>query len=77
MRLISSENNNKINLLNAREIINFWQEAGPEKWFVKDLAFDAQIQALYSDAPNKALSGTYDEWLGTAEKSLALILILD
>ena len=77
MRLISSENNNKINLLNASEIISFWQEAGPEKWFVKDPAFDAQIQALYSDAPDKALNGTYDEWLGIPEKSLALILILD
>lgn len=75
--MTSSEADNKTKLLDASDIIKFWQDAGPEKWFVNDQAFDAQIQALYSDAPEEALNGTYDEWLGIPEKSLALILILD
>jgi uncharacterized protein (DUF924 family) len=75
--MTSTEKDCKTNLLDATEIINFWQEAGPEKWFANNPDFDAQIQTLYSDAPDKTLNGTYDEWLGIPEKSLALILILD
>ena len=75
--MTSLEKASKVTTLKASEIIKFWQEAGPEKWFVSDPAFDTQIQALYAEAPEQALCGAYDKWLDEPEKSLALILILD
>ena len=38
------------------DIISFWREAGPQKWYAKDAAFDASIRdrflaAFTPDAP--------------------------
>lgn len=63
--------------LEAKKVIDFWQKAGPEKWFISDPDFDEDIKTLFGCAPEQALSGTYDKWGEQASECLAFILVLD
>ncbi|WP_420559876.1 DUF924 family protein [Tepidicaulis sp.] len=59
------------------EVLEFWREAGPERWFAKDAAFDAEIIRRFTAARGEALSGAYDDWADEPEGALALIILLD
>jgi uncharacterized protein (DUF924 family) len=58
-------------------IIEFWQKAGPDKWFVSDPEFDQEIKSRFSHLPDQVLAGKYDKWAEQASECLALILVLD
>lgn len=59
------------------DVLGFWKEAGPGKWFKKDAAFDAAIRDRFLDAHFAAARGEFEDWGATAEGSLALLLLLD
>ena len=59
------------------EIIEFWQAAGPERWFAKDDAFDAEIRTRFAGLHHRAARGELADWSGSWQGSLALILLLD
>jgi uncharacterized protein (DUF924 family) len=59
------------------EIVAFWRDAGPKKWFKKDAAFDAEIARRFMPAYEAAAAGVLSEWEATAEGALALLLLLD
>ena len=59
------------------DVISFWREAGPEKWFKKSDAFDEAIRERFGATWDEARTGRLDGWAGTAEGRLALILVLD
>lgn len=61
----------------AAAVIAFWREAGPERWFVKDDAFDEHFRTQCSALYEKAARGELDFWLADPEGALALILLLD
>ncbi|SFM55715.1 DUF924 family protein [Variovorax sp. OV329] len=61
----------------AQAVLDFWREAGPQKWFKKDEAFDAQFKARFEAAHEAAASGAFDHWGDSAEGSLALLVLLD
>lgn len=61
----------------AADILSFWREAGPSKWFAKDDAFDAAIRTRFLAAYEAAAAGELRDWEGSAEGSYALILLLD
>ena len=63
--------------LPARSVIDFWLDAGPQKWFAKDLAFDAAFRQRFMDDHMAAASRELDSWMDCAEGALALILLLD
>ena len=58
-------------------IVKFWQDAGSEKWFSKDDAFDAAILTGFGQLIDPAAKGEFDAWQNDAQSCLALILILD
>ena len=58
-------------------ILSFWTEAGPRKWYAKDEAFDATIQARFEAGHHRAARGDYDDWAGTSRGTLALLILLD
>ncbi|HVY03973.1 MAG TPA: DUF924 family protein [Caulobacterales bacterium] len=58
-------------------IIAFWRAAGPEAWFKKNDAFDAQIRARFEALHHAAARGELGGWEETAEGALALVLLLD
>lgn len=59
------------------EVVAFWKEAGPKKWFAKDDAFDAEFRRRFHDAHVAAARRELDDWAGTAEGALALLILLD
>lgn len=61
----------------AAEIVAFWRDAGPERWFNKDGDFDRAIAERFGDTHSQAAAGENDGWADTPEGALALILILD
>lgn len=59
------------------EIVGFWREAGPERWFTKDAGFDAELRARFEAAHHGAARRELDAWSDNAEGALALCLLLD
>ena len=62
----------------AEDVLAFWfEEAGPERWFAKDPAFDALAADRLGAASARAAAGGYAEWREDPRGCLALILLLD
>jgi len=61
----------------AADIVAFWRAAGPEKWFAKDDAFDAEIRQRFLPAHEAAAAGKLSDWEHTPEGVYALIILLD
>lgn len=59
------------------DVLGFWREAGPEKWFRKDESFDAQFRGRFLAAHEAAARDELDAWAATAEGALALLILLD
>ncbi|HKB55062.1 MAG TPA: DUF924 family protein [Ramlibacter sp.] len=61
----------------AAEVVEFWRDAGPQRWFRKDPAFDAQFRDRFAALHERAAAGELDDWLGTPGGTLALAILLD
>jgi uncharacterized protein (DUF924 family) len=59
------------------DIIAFWREAGPERWFKKDAGFDDEIRSRFLETHEAAAAGRLADWEKTADGALALIILLD
>ena len=64
-------------LLTPAEVVAFWIEAGPDKWFAKDAAFDVAFTERCRDTHFAAAARALDHWTATPEGTLALIILLD
>lgn len=60
-----------------RDILDFWFGAGPDKWFARDDALDADIRRRFGAAHAAACEGRLDEWAQDAQGALALVILLD
>lgn len=63
--------------MQASDVLDFWRAAGPERWFRKDDAFDAQFRERFFAKHEAAASGALDAWADTADGALALLILLD
>jgi uncharacterized protein (DUF924 family) len=63
--------------LGAPDVLAFWRAAGPDKWFKKDAAFDAEIARRFSALWQEAAAGSPPAWEDTSEGALALVILLD
>ncbi|MGO9133986.1 MAG: DUF924 family protein [Methylovirgula sp.] len=59
------------------DVVKFWYEAGFDRWFSPDPAFDAQVRAAWLLTHEAAARGELADWEATAEGMLALLLLLD
>jgi uncharacterized protein (DUF924 family) len=59
------------------QIVGFWRDAGPRRWFARDAAFDEAIRGGFEPAHHAAARGEYEAWGASAEGSLALLLLFD
>jgi uncharacterized protein (DUF924 family) len=59
------------------DVMSFWREAGPEKWFRKDDAFDRTLAERFGALHEDAAAGRLDSWADAPEGALALTLVLD
>jgi uncharacterized protein (DUF924 family) len=58
-------------------VVQFWREAGPDKWFSKDDSFDQSCRGRFLATYEAAARGDLDDWELTPEGALALVLLLD
>jgi uncharacterized protein (DUF924 family) len=61
----------------ADDVLAFWQDAGPQRWFRKDEQFDAAFRGRFLAAHEAAVQGRLDAWNADARGALALVILLD
>ncbi|NLC34919.1 MAG: DUF924 domain-containing protein [Alcaligenaceae bacterium] len=61
----------------AKDVIDFWVDAGPQRWFQGGKAFDEQCRENFLDLHMAAARSELATWTDSAEGALALILLLD
>jgi len=61
----------------AGDVIDFWREAGSERWYTRDDGFDATIRERFLSLWQDAASGRLSSWETTDDGALALVIVLD
>jgi uncharacterized protein (DUF924 family) len=61
----------------AADVLAFWREAGPDRWFAHDAALDAAIQSRFAATHEAAAAGQFSAWEDSPEGALALVIVLD
>ena len=61
----------------ATDIIAFWREVGPKRWFEKDESVDAEIRRRFLARHDEAAAGQLAAWEQNAQGALALLILLD
>ena len=65
-------------MIDPSEILNFWADAGPDRWWSKDLSFDALILSRFGYLHQRAAMGYCDAWeFQSPNAALALVIVLD
>ncbi|MBA5778636.1 DUF924 domain-containing protein [Stappia sp. F7233] len=59
------------------DILDFWWQAGPSKWFARSDAFDCEICGRFGATVDAAIGGDFEDWRHTPHGALALLLLLD
>jgi uncharacterized protein (DUF924 family) len=61
----------------SAEVVSFWREAGPERWFGKDEGFDLTIGARFLAIHEAAARGELALWEESPKGALGLVILLD
>jgi uncharacterized protein (DUF924 family) len=59
------------------DVLAFWREAGPDRWFAGDNAFDAEVRRRFFDLWRAAADGRLASWEVSDDGKLALLIVLD
>ena len=59
------------------DILSFWRQAGPERWYTRDDAFDAEVRRRYLGLWQRAAAGELSAWEDSDDGVLALTIVLD
>jgi uncharacterized protein (DUF924 family) len=59
------------------DVLAFWREAGPDRWYARDEGFDAAIRGRYLELWRKAAAGELTAWEQSDDGALALVIVLD
>lgn len=59
------------------DVVAFWRDAGPDRWFERDDTFDGLCRARFESLWRDARRGALDPWGATPDGALALVLLLD
>jgi uncharacterized protein (DUF924 family) len=63
--------------LTPGDIVTFWSEIGPEKWYAVDPALDATIRTRYLETWVNAARGDYRDWLSSPRGALGYLILTD
>src|SRR4051812_38463169 len=58
-------------------ILAFWREAGRERWYKRNDAFDAEVRRRFLALWQKAAAGELTSWENSDDGALALVIVLD
>ncbi len=59
------------------DILSFWREAGRDRWYRRDDAFDAAVRERFLELWGQASAGELSSWEASDDGALALTLVLD
>lgn len=59
------------------DVVSFWEQAGEDRWFTKNAAFDGALAIQFGEALKAARAGQFDHWGETPESALGLVILLD
>ena len=59
------------------DILAFWRDAGPDRWYTRDDAFDAELRRRFLGLWQKASAGELSSWEASDDGALALVIVLD
>jgi uncharacterized protein (DUF924 family) len=58
-------------------ILAFWRDAGPDRWYRRDDAFDAEVRRRFFGLWQRAAAGELSSWEASDDGALALVIVLD
>jgi uncharacterized protein (DUF924 family) len=58
-------------------ILAFWRDAGHDRWYSRDDAFDAEVQRRFFGLWQRAAAGELSSWETSDDGALALVIVLD
>ena len=61
----------------ATEVMSFWREAGPDRWWEKNDEFDRLVRSRFLPLHEVAARGELAAWENSPEGALALLILLD
>ena len=64
-------------IASPQAVLAFWRDAGSDKWFKKNDAFDQDIRRRFLETYEAAAAGTLGAWEATPDGVLALVIVLD
>ena len=59
------------------EILAFWRDAGPDRWYRRDDAFDVEVCRCFLGLWQRAAAGELASWETSDDGALALVIVLD
>jgi uncharacterized protein (DUF924 family) len=59
------------------DILDFWRDAGPDRWYTRDDAFDAEVRRRFLGLWQRAAAGELSSWETSDDGALALVIVLD
>jgi uncharacterized protein (DUF924 family) len=59
------------------DVMAFWREAGPDRWYERNQAFDAEVRRRYLALWRNAAAGELAAWEQSDDGALALVIVLD
>ena len=59
------------------EILAFWREAGPDRWYRRDDTFDAEVCRRFLGLWQRATADELASWETSDDGALALVIVLD
>ena len=59
------------------DILAFWRDAGPARWYKRDDAFDAELRRRFLALWQRAAAGELSSWEASDDGTLALVIVLD
>ena len=59
------------------EILAFWRDAGSDRWYRRDDAFDAEVHRRFLGLWQRAAAGELSSWETSDDGALALVIVLD
>jgi len=63
--------------ITPQDIVTFWRNAGYERWYTKDDAFDQELRDRFMGTWEAARDGKLGAWQDTDDGALALVIVLD
>ena len=59
------------------DILAFWRDAGPDRWYRRDDTFDAEVRRRFLDLWRQAAAAELSSWEASDDGALALVIVLD